>query len=96
MAAEFVNNLITVLNTLAAQMTASLDTLNFALAVSRSAEVDSGAAMALRQPRNSRHGFRPRIICARIGPFEISTAYEKSASGYIVHLVCARDVSSLA
>ena len=64
LSAEFVNNLITVLNALASQISAALDTLNYALTVNRSAESD--ASLALRQPRNSRHGLRPRIITERI------------------------------
>ena len=59
LSAEFVNNLIVVLDALASQISTSLDTLNFALAVDRNAESD--ARMTPRQPRNSRHGMRPRI-----------------------------------
>ena len=63
LSAEFVNNLVAVLNVLASQVATALDTLNFALAAERSQESDP--RMPPRAPRNSRHGLRPRIIPER-------------------------------
>ena len=61
LSAEFVNNLVAVLNVLASQVAATaLDTLNFALMTERSHPSDT--VVTPRAPRNSRHGLRPRII----------------------------------
>ena len=64
LSAEFVNNLVAVLNVLASQVATALDTLNFALMTERSHPSDT--IVTPRAPRNSRHGLRPRIITERI------------------------------
>ena len=64
LSAEFVNNLVAVLNVLASQVATALDTLNFALMTERSHPSDT--RVSPRAPRNSRHGLRPRIITERI------------------------------
>ena len=60
LSAEFVNNLVAVLNVLASQVATALDTLNFALMTERGRPTDT--VVTPRAPRNSRHGLRPRII----------------------------------
>ena len=60
LSAEFVNNLVAVLNVLASQVATALDTLNFALMTERSRPTDT--VVTPRAPRNSRHWLRPRII----------------------------------
>ena len=60
LSAEFVNNLVAVLNVLASQVATALDTLNFALMTERGRPTDT--VVTPRAPRISRHGLRPRII----------------------------------
>ena len=57
LSAEFVNNLVAVLNVLASQVATALDTLNFALMTERGRPTDT--VVTPRAPRNSRHGLRP-------------------------------------
>ena len=90
------NNLIAVLNVLASQISTSLDTLNFALAVSRNSESD--ARMAARPPRNSRHGLRPRIITehnasnrSRTPPRARTRPLDTSSTWYVPELFFSRD-----
>ena len=87
---EFVNNLVAVLNVLAAQIATTLDTLNFALAVDRNSE--SGPRMVPRPPRNSRHGLRPRIITERAPPRARTRPLDTSSTWYIPELSPPRDV----
>ena len=54
LSAEFVNNLVAVLNVLASQVATALDTLNFALMTERGRPTDT--VVTPRAPRNSRHG----------------------------------------
>ena len=63
LSAEFVNNLVAVLNVLASQVATALDTLNFALMTEPGRPSDT--VVTPRAPRNSRHGLRPRIITER-------------------------------
>ena len=101
LSAEFVNNLVAVLNVLASQVATALDTLHFALATDRNQEQNS--RIAPRAPRNSRHGLRPRIIRTmehvssdrsrtptrtRTGPVDTSSTW------YIPALSPSRDIPS--